>query len=158
MNHRRFVHMVAAPLAVVALAAAPFTALASHTVASHAVSTAGHAPRAVFVFGREGGNIRPLSVTIDDSGAVMGGLTSGTAAAPRLISKDAVDGLLKLATAEGFFKLPTQMIGHGLPDIGGRFITVHMGSTTHTVHLRFVQNAAFDQLYAVLSAVANIPA
>ena len=72
------------------------------------------------------------------------------------VSKDALNGLLALAKAEGFFTMPARMIGHGLPDVGGRFITMHTASGVKSVHVRFVRNAAFDQLYAVLMAAEGI--
>jgi hypothetical protein len=72
------------------------------------------------------------------------------------LSPEALAGLLKLTQAEGFYRLPSRIIGHGLPDIGGRFITVNTAARSKTVHIRFVKNAAFDQLYAVLSAVARL--
>jgi hypothetical protein len=42
--------------------------------------------------------------------------------------------------------------------VGGRFIRIHTAHGTKTVHVRFVRVAAFDQLYAVLLAVAGITA
>jgi len=115
----------------------------------------GQVPRTLFSFGREGGNIRPLTVTIDDTGLVT--VTPGDATAPRPhLAADALAGLMALARAEGFFKLPSQIVGHGLPDAGGRFITIHTAATTTTVHVRFVRDAAFDQLYAVLAAVSGV--
>jgi hypothetical protein len=61
-----------------------------------------------------------------------------------------------LAKAEGFFTMPARMIGHGLPDVAGRFITIYTASGVKSVHVRFVHNAAFDQFYAVLMAMAGI--
>jgi hypothetical protein len=150
MIHRRLSRSVGA-LAMLALTVAlPIAALASHGAAPHA-GPAAATPE--FVFGREGGNIRPLTVTIYSDGTVNNG--SGTAATFQL-SPQALAGLLKLAQAEGFYKLPPRIIGHGLPDIGGRFITITTAYGSKTVHVRFVKNAAFDQLYAVLSAVARL--
>lgn len=125
-------------------------------VAAHsAPATRAAATHALFSFGREGGNIRPLTVAIDDTGVVT--VTPASATAPRSpLTADALAGLLTLARSEGFFKLPPQIIGHGLPDVGGRFITIHTAATTKTVHVRFVRNVAFDQLYAVLAAVAGV--
>lgn len=113
------------------------------------------AAHTLFSFGREGGNIRPLTVTIDDIDAVTITPSDTNTTRPHL-SADALAGLLALARAEGFFKLPPQIVGHGLPDAGGRFITVHTPATMKTVHVRFVRDAAFDQLYAVLTAVAGV--
>ena len=115
-------------------------------------------PQATFVFGREGGNIRPYTVTIYNDGTVTAsGPVSPT---PRHLTEavDTIAGLLTLARAEGFFGLPTQIVGHGLPDVGGRFIRIHTAHGTKTVHVRFVRVAAFDQLYAVLLAVAGTTA
>lgn len=113
------------------------------------------APRILFAFGREGGNIRPLAVTIDDTGLVTTTTGGAMTAHPRLTT-DALDGLRTLARAEGFFTLPARIVGHGLPDAGGRFITIHAGTMAKTVHVRFARNAAFDQLYAVLVAVTSM--
>jgi len=112
------------------------------------------APLTLFAFGREGGNIRPLTVTIDATGLVTA--TTGTATSPPHLTTDALDGLLTLARAEGFFALPSRIVGHGLPDVAGRFITIHTATTTKTVHVRFAPNAAFDQLYAVLAAASGV--
>jgi hypothetical protein len=99
-----------------------------------------------------------LTVTIDANGTVKVSYTVAGAPANARLSQDAVDGLLKLATAEGFFAMPARIVGHGLPDIGGRFITIHTATATKTVSVRFVRNAAFDQLFAVLSAVTGVEA
>ncbi len=128
--------------------------------AGSAAAVSAHAPRAaathtLFSFGREGGNIRPLMVSIDDMGLVTVIPSDATATRPHLAA-DALAGLLTLARAEGFFKLPPQIVGHGLPDAGGRFITIHTAAMTKTVHVRFVRDAAFDQLYAVLAAATGV--
>jgi len=136
---------------VAALAAVPDQGIA----VGASPSRAGQA-HLVFAFGREGGNIRPLTVTIDDTGMVTTSYPVGKANGPVRLSRDARQGLLTLARAEGFFGLPNKMVGHGLPDIGGRFITIHTAGRAKTVHVRFVRDAAFDQLYAVLSAVAGV--
>jgi hypothetical protein len=110
----------------------------------------------LIVLGTEGGNIRPLTVSIGGDGTVTvtGPVTRPTPASH--LSKDALNGLLALAKAEGFFTMPARTIGHGLPDVGGRFITIHTASGIKSVHVRFVRKAAFDQLYAVLMATAGI--
>ena len=115
-------------------------------------------PQATFVFGREGGNIRPYTVTIYTDGTVSAsGPVSPT---PRHLTEaaDTIASLLTLARAAGFFALPTQIVGHGLPDVGGRFIRIHTAHGTKAVQVRFVRVAAFDQLYAVLLAVAGMTA
>jgi hypothetical protein len=141
---------------VVALAAAlPMGAYASHAAVQ------GHpqrrvAPQAAFVFGREGGNIRPYNVTILADGTVTASGAIRTATKHLSDPADAIAGVLKLAGAERFWALPAQIVGHGLPDVSGRFISIHTAGGTKTVHVRFVRVAAFDQLYAVLLAVAGV--
>jgi hypothetical protein len=114
------------------------------------------APQAAFVFGREGGNIRPYSVTISTDGTVTARGPVSTTTRHLSDPTDVLAGLMKLARAERFFAMPGQIVGHGLPDVSGRFITIHTASATKTVHVRFVRDAAFDQLYAVLMAVAGV--
>lgn len=150
MNHRRSGRVFGAAMGLVLAGALPVAALASHGTAQQPAAL--HQP--AFVAGREGGNIRPSTVTIYSDGTVSVSGAGAGSSHPQL-SKDALDGLMKLARAEGFFTLPGRIIGHGLPDISGRYITIHSAGSTKTVHVRFVQNAAFDQLYAVLMAVAG---
>ena len=149
----RFTRILGAGLATVALAAAlPVAALASHPGAVQAGSSRAGANAPLFVFGREGGNIRPFQVTVTNAGMVTGTLNN----AHIQLSPDTLGGLMKLARAEGFFALPNSIVGHGLPDIAGRYITVTSANgLTKSVHVRFAHNAAFDQLYAVLSAVVG---
>jgi len=144
-------------LAVLILALVPVATGAGRSATAQAARPA--APeRIVIAFGRQGGNIRPLTVTIDASGVVKASYAVAGAPAHTRLSQDTVDGLLKLATPEGFFTMPARIVGHGLPDIGGRFITIHTATATKTVSVRFVRNAAFDQLFAVLSAVTAVEA
>ena len=157
MDHprrRRFMAPLVA--ATVLVASMPLSAMASHGGAARAQARPAALSPRLIVLGREGGNIRPLTVSISGDGTVTvtGAVTTPTPA-PHL-SKDALSGLLALAKAEGFFTMPARMIGHGLPDVGGRFITIHTASGVKSVHVRFVRNAAFDQLYAVLMATAGI--
>ena len=157
MSLRRYGRCCAPCIGVVALAfALPLGAHVSHG------SVWGHpqrhvAPQAAFVFGREGGNIRPYTVTILTDGMVMASGPVRTAARRLGDPQDAIAGLMKLARAEQFWAMPAQMVGHGLPDLSGRFISIHASGSTKTVHVRFVQVAAFNQLYAVLRAVASVP-
>lgn len=108
-----------------------------------------------FVFGRVGGNIRPFTVTIASNGQISASGPVSTSARSR-VSAAAIKGLIKLARAEGFFALPDQIEGnHVLPDVASLFITVNAGGQTKTVRLHGVHNAPFEQLYAVLTAVAG---
>jgi len=150
MKHR----IVGVSLAAVVLAGAlPLAAMASHADAASAHQARPAVSQPQFTFGTEGGNIRPLTVTIGSDGTVA---ASWGATATVQLSKDATDGLMRLAKAEGFFALPSRIVGHGLPDIAGRYITVRTAAGAKTVHVRFAHNAAFDQLYAVLAAVARV--
>jgi len=113
----------------------------------------------LITFGREGGNMLPLRVTIDAAGTVAVATSAPTNVGrpPVHLSQDALNGLFRLSVAEGFPAMPVRIIGHGLPDIGGRFIGMRIGGALKTVHVRFVRDRAFDELYAVLSATAGLP-
>lgn len=109
-----------------------------------------------FVFGRTGGNIAPFSVHIGADGRVTTkGAVAGTPPATPL-SSPLRSGLLKLAKTEGFFTMPTQLRCQGvLPDFASRFVTVSAGSQTRTVTVRGGCSAPFEELYAVIAAVAG---
>jgi hypothetical protein len=157
MSLRRYSRCCAPCIGVVALACAlPLRAHVSHG------SVRGHpqrhvAPQAAFIFGREGGNIRPYTVTILTDGTVTASGLAHTAIRHLSDPTDAIAGLMKLARAERFWAMPAQIVGYGLPDVSGRFISIHTAGGTKTVHVRFVHVATFDQLYAVLLAVAGVP-
>jgi len=111
---------------------------------------------AAFAFGRVGGNIAPFTVTIARNGTVSSaGATPGSSLAPR-VSLDGLDGLLRLARAEGFFSLPHVVVCRGsLPDFAGQFVTITTGGTTRKVTVRGGCRPGFTELYAVVSAVAG---
>jgi hypothetical protein len=75
-------------------------------------------------------------------------------ARPRVtLTPDAVHGLVDLAKAEGFFRMPATTLCRGtLPDFAGSFVTV--GSTR--VSVRGSCNLRFSKLYAVLAAAAGV--
>ena len=104
-----------------------------------------------FAFGRTGGNIVPVTVTIDKNGHVS---TTGTEQLTLTQATVALrNGLAKLARAEGFFTMPTfRSCGKINPDIAGQFVTVSAFGKTRTVTVRGVCVAPFNELYAVLSA------
>lgn len=152
MRQTRCTRTLVAGVATALLAAAlPVAALASYGGAHHSAHAQAALNRPLFAFGREGGNIRPLTITITTTGLVKGAMNG----ARMQLSPAALNGLMTLARAEGFFSLPATIVGHGLPDIAGRYITITTASGAKSVHVRFAHNAAFDQLYAVLSAVAG---
>lgn len=119
-------------------------------------------PRVVFTFGKPGDNLRPLALTIDDTGKVAGfymleGRPSTQVHPQVRLSQDAVAGLVKLAQAEGFFTMP-RVIGRAIIGSSARFITVHTTATERTVMAWTGESTAFNQLYAVLLAVSGVPA
>ncbi len=125
---------------------------------AHAASRGAMPPSPVVVtFGREGGNMLPLRVTIDATGSVAISAPGRTTPSAVRLSPDALDGLRTLAAAEGFATMPPHQIGRGLPDVGGRFVGIRTGSALKVVQVRYVHNRAFDQLYAVLSAAVGLP-
>jgi len=107
MAHLPVHHRGPVALAPLVLAAVPFMALhsASSGVRTHPVTVPAHV---LFAFGREGGNMRPLSVMIDDTGAVTTSYASAGAHAPLRLSTDALAGLLDPPRAERFSALPTR--------------------------------------------------
>ncbi len=112
-------------------------------------------PASTFVFGREGGNIRPFSVTISATGAITA--TGAAHVTQTRLSADALDGLRTLVKAEGFQTMPALITGtHMMPDIAAEYITITSGTSTKEVRLQSGNNAAFAQLYAVLMAVAGV--
>ena len=144
----------AAIVAGLAGMSAPRTLAAPGGTHTHIAARPG-ASAPLFALGVEGGNILPYSVTIGANGVVTVTGRSTAGQRPRL-SPNALAGLLKLARAEGFFTMPAQIVGHGLPDVAGTYISIHSPGATRTVHERFAHNAGYDQLYAVLMAVAGV--
>lgn len=110
-----------------------------------------------FAFGRAGGNIVPFKVTIGATGRVTASgpvhVTTGASA----LSLPLRNGLAKLAQAEGFWTMSTSLsCGRVLPDVAGRFVTVTVGGKTRTVTERGTCYAAFEELYAVISATVGV--
>jgi hypothetical protein len=110
----------------------------------------------VFAFGRTGGNIVPVKVSILSTGLVT---VSGPVRAqqPGLrLSSDVIKGLLKLTSAEKFFSLPKHLSGGLFPDSASLFITVSTRARTRTVYLHVTHNARFEQLLAVLMEATHV--
>ena len=131
-------------LAVVTVAlAVPLAVLAGGSGKRQAAPT--------FAFGRTGGNIVPAKVSIGRDGQVT------TAGAVKTSLTQASlplrNGLARLARAEGFFTMPALTACPGVnPDIASRFVTVTAGGKSRTVTVHGACRAAFEELYAVLSA------
>jgi hypothetical protein len=150
---------VAVAALVVALAT-PFVALSERQFAAGRGGIDTRAGQAAFTFSYHGSlnGRRSYSVTIYGNGAVS---STGTVLLPvkaLRLSKDTLNGLLKLARAESFFSLPQTLGGEPVTDAGSIAITVHTTSQTKTVvELEPTRNARFDQIFAVLSAVVGLP-
>jgi hypothetical protein len=112
----------------------------------------------VFVVSQQGSRTSPMVVTIDGTGAIA--VTSGKPAhtwRPRShLSQDARDGLMMLAQAEGFFTLPSTITAAGPANSPTRSISIRSGTKVTRVTVRLARNRAFDQLYAVLLAAADV--
>jgi hypothetical protein len=139
--------------ALVLLLLVPLTALAYGAQASRNQK---QVTNLSFVVGREGGNIRPFSVTIQPDGTVA---VNGPVTVKRSgvhLSKDAMQALYKLAKAEKFFSLPGTINGPGFyPDTASLFVTVSTSSGSKTVKVHATKNTAFSQLYSLILAVAG---
>lgn len=144
-------------LAVLLVIRLPATAEASRhpAVGAHHLRPAAAQP--AFIFGRRGGNIRPLSVTIDDGGQVSGAGSASGQNAPRNLTPDVAKGLLKLAEAEEFFSMPASTACPGvLPDVGTLYVTINTTSGAKTVSVHGGCNASFSQLWGVLAAATGV--
>jgi hypothetical protein len=121
----------------------------------------GHGPGAIpaISFGRKGGNIRPLTVQIYGDGAIKySGAAQGSA--PYSIQPDAVQGLERLAQAEGFASWPAKFTStHLFPDVATLFITLRAGclNATKTVSLPPGANAPqYRELWDTLLAASGL--
>jgi hypothetical protein len=104
-----------------------------------------------FVFGRTGGNIVPAKVSIGKDGRVT--TTGAVKTTVTQASLPLRNGLAKLARAEGFFTMPAFTACPGAhPDIASNFVTVSAGGKSRTVTVHGTCRAAFEELYAVLTA------
>jgi len=113
--------------------------------------------QSVISFGIYGGNIVPWSAVVDGDGSVS---TSGWEKARNqklADSQNTLNGLFKLADAEGFFTMPsrTSCVGTN-PDVATRYIKMDSGSGAYQVaaHGTCVQN--FNQLYAALENAVDL--
>lgn len=147
-----------AAASIAALVPAPLTvprALAAHSTAP--CIPAGHGPSAIasIAFGRKGGNIRPMRISIYGDGTISyaGGAPISQS---YTILPAAVQGLQRLAAAEGFNSWPSQIKSSRLfPDSASLFVTIRYGcsTSTRTVTLQpGAQSPAFSELYDTLLA------
>jgi len=140
-----------------ALAVCRFASLASHADAAvHSAATVDTSP-IVTPFGRDGGTMLPLRVTIDASVAVTFSAPRRTTPSSMRLAPDTLDGLRTLAAAEGSATMPSRQAGRGLPHVGGWFVGIRIGGTLKAVYVRDGRNRAFAPRYAVLSAAGGLP-
>jgi hypothetical protein len=112
----------------------------------------------VISFGHTGGNIRPTKVAIYSDGTItyQGGRPLSTS---YHIQPAAVQGLERLAQAEGFATMPALIKSpHWLPDFGFNFISIRAGcsATVQTVRAQGQVTGGFSELYATLAAATGL--
>ena len=108
-----------------------------------------------FAFGRNGGNIIPLTVKIARDGHVT--TTSSQTPTYQTLSLPVRNALAQLAQAEGFWTMPTTVACPGTnPDIAAQFVTVSVGGKTRTVTVHGGCKPAFTQLWSVLNAAVGL--
>jgi hypothetical protein len=110
-------------------------------------------------FGRKFGNILPFSVAVYADGTIAyKGVTP--AVTHYAISLEAVLGLERLATAEGFATWPDTITAtRGLPDVATLFVTLRAGCSTSTRTVNLQGGAslpAFNELFATLQAATAL--
>ena len=151
---------IVAPVSAHAAQSSPVSRYAVHAggICLPAGRAAGGSP--AIVFGRRGGNILPMQVAIYGDGTITyrGGRPLSTTFT---MLPDAVAGLERLATAEGFWTMPPKVgSSHVLPDLATLYITVRQGcsTVTKTVSGRGGPLGGFGELYDVLLAATAQPA
>jgi hypothetical protein len=119
--------------------------VASAIPASSAVRPTG------FAFGRLGGNIRPYTVTIANSGVVR---TSGAVeVGRRMLTSLQLGGLNRIATETSFVTLPKLTKCRGaLPDVASTYIRV----AAHTVHVHGACLPRYQRLLKALKASVRL--
>lgn len=165
MSAFRFLSAAAAAMALcgaVPLAAAsPQSSLAAScpTAKTHTLPK-GTAGTTVFRFGVRGGNLRPWSIKLHLGGAIeaSGATTTRTTVGD---TKNALNALLALADAQGFFAMKANigcLAGAGNPDASGRFLSIHTSAGTKTVKEfgSCAATAKYDGLFDVLEASAGV--
>ena len=122
-----------------------------------------HGPTDVpaIAFGRKGGNILPFRVSIYGDGTLGYQGAARPVASSYAVRPTAVQGLARLAGAEGFWGMPDLIAAARLfPDSGSLYITVRSGcygSSTRTVTLQGgAQDAAFQELFDTLTAASGL--
>lgn len=145
---------------VVGAAAAVAVAATNAGAMARPASVQPCAPRAAsrgptFVFGREGGNIRPASTALYADGRVSRGDSTDSSAA---VSPDAVAGLARLARLGGFWTLRVPAVHRPPrnPDAARQYVEVHLTCGSHRVETAGGAPPPMRQLLALLQAVAPL--
>lgn len=159
------------PIATLAAGILALTVFSPGIVAAHAASHAPVAARQLpanprspaFRFGLRGGfsTVGPFTVTIYVDGKVT--LTKTQRISPlhlvnpkATIYPVALTGLLKLATAEGFFTMPSKIVPKDLTsDLGTAFVTIYTRTGTKSVAVTGNSSQPFYELYSLLNYVAG---
>ena len=123
-----------------------------------AAASAAQAPAGTsFTFGRSGGNIVGLSVTIGSNGTLTARGAVQLAHPGMTVPAGTRATLLRLAVTEGFFKLPDFVGCTGtFPDVASQFISITRPSGTKKVMVHGGCNPHFAHLYVALSAAAGV--
>ena len=123
---------------------------------------AGHAPTDIpaIAFGRKGGNILPFRVSVYGDGILRYQGAAHPVVASYAILPTAVQGLSRLAGAEGFWGMPDLIAAARLfPDSGSLYMTVRSGcygTSTRTVTLQGgAQDPAFQYYSCTYAASAS---
>jgi hypothetical protein len=109
----------------------------------------------LFEFGTKGGTRVPFRVTISTTGIVT--VAGARQLGPVTVTKPALDGLLRLARAGGFYKLAKQIRCPNQPGgLSTLYIRVHTSKIDKTVYEYGACRPGFDELFALLKAAAAI--
>jgi len=103
-------------------------------------------------FGIRGGNIQTWTATIAGDGTVTTTGWEKSRNAKLMEAQPALNGLFKLADAEGFFTMPQVTSCSGTnPDVATRYISMDSGSGSRQVAVHGTCVQGFNELYAVLA-------
>ena len=110
-------------------------------------------------YGTVGGNMRPLSISIDDKGIVTGDDVNSQSCIKKnlKLSNEQLQSIVETANKNNFFNLPDE-IGSGMPkpDLSGRFILLTTSATTKKVLLRpGSSDAGFQNLFSYINGLAT---
>lgn len=109
-------------------------------------------------FGREGGNIRPYSIVIDEKGTITSDYPSDCIKKGSALSAPELKTVLDKATTDAFTQLPAQIGSHlPMPDRASLFVEVTTSQGTKKVDLASGTNTTFTDLFDYLTSAATKP-